>query len=164
MSVLFRTGSGFDVHRFAEGRKLMLGGVVIPYEKGLAGHSDADVLCHAVADALLGAAAMGDIGDHFPPGDPKWKDADSLELLAKVGWMVAAGGYEIVNVDATLILEKPKIAPYKREMRENIARALKTSIENISVKATTTEGLGFTGRGEGVAASSVVTLIFNNET
>ena len=154
----FKIGLGFDVHPFAEGRKLILGGVEIPFKRGLAGYSDADVLCHAIGDALLGAAALGDIGDHFPPDDPQWKDADSLKLLTEIEHKVWQAKFKVVNVDATLILEKPKIAPYKYQMRQNIAAALKIGVENVSVKATTTEKLGFTGREEGIAAMAAATL------
>ena len=154
----FRIGLGFDVHPFAEGRKLILGGVEIPFDIGLAGYSDADALCHAIGDALLGAAALGDIGDHFPPDDPQWKDADSLKLLAEIEHKVWQAKFKVVNVDATLILEKPKITPYKYQMRQNIAAALKISIDNVSVKATTTEKLGFTGREEGIAAMAAAAL------
>ncbi|NQS98043.1 MAG: 2-C-methyl-D-erythritol 2,4-cyclodiphosphate synthase [candidate division Zixibacteria bacterium] len=154
----FKIGLGFDVHPFAEGRKLILGGVEIPFKRGLAGYSDADVLCHAIGDALLGAAALGDIGDHFPPDDPQWKDANSLKLLTEIEHKVWQARFKVVNVDATLILEKPKIAPYKYQMRKNIAAALKISVDNVSVKATTTEKLGFTGREEGIAAMAAATL------
>ncbi len=154
----FRIGSGFDVHPLVSGRRLILGGVDIPFEKGLAGHSDADVLCHAIGDALLGAASLGDIGLHFPPDDAKWKDADSLKMLSDIERMVWKRYFRVVNVDATLIMERPKVAGYRQSMRENIAKALQIGLENVSVKATTTEGLGFTGRGEGVAAMAVVLL------
>ena len=154
----FRIGHGFDVHRLVENRKLILGGVEIPFEKGLAGHSDADVLCHAIGDAMLGAAALGDLGIFFPPDDPEWKDADSLKILEDIDRLVMKAGYHPVNIDATLILEKPKIAPYREEMRKKIASTLKIDIENISIKATTTERLGFTGREEGIAAEAVVLL------
>ncbi len=154
----FRIGHGFDVHRLVENRKLILGGVEIPFEKGLDGHSDADVLCHAIGDAMLGAAALGDLGIFFPPDDPEWKDADSLKILEDIDRLVMKAGYHPVNIDATLILEKPKIAPYREEMRKKIASTLKIDIENISIKATTTERLGFTGREEGIAAEAVVLL------
>ncbi len=155
MIVETRIGQGFDAHRFEKGRKLILGGVEIPHGLGLAGHSDADVLAHAVTDAVLGAAAMGDMGQHFPPGDPAWKDADSLELLARAVEMSAEAGCAVVNVDATVICESPKLSPHRDEMRENLARALGVEIGAVSVKSTTTEGMGFTGRGEGVAALAV---------
>lgn len=153
-----RVGEGYDVHRLVEGRKLILGGVEISFEKGLLGHSDADVLLHAVADALLGAAALGDIGHLFPDTDPKFEGADSLELLSQVVLRVRDAGYRIENIDATVIAQRPKIAPYIQRMRENISRACDTNFENISVKATTEEGLGFTGRGEGIAARAVALL------
>jgi len=158
----FRTGLGFDVHQFAEGRKLIVGGVEIPYEKGLLGHSDADVLLHAVCDALLGALALGDIGMHFPDTDPKYKDADSKKLLENVYALVLDRGFEIGNVDCMLLMQKPKIAPYVCEMRKIIAGILNTEIENVSVKATTTEKLGFVGREEGAAAYTTVLLIKKN--
>ncbi len=153
-----RIGHGYDVHRLVEGRKLILGGVDIPYEKGLLGHSDADVLLHAISDALLGAAALGDIGKHFPPDDPKFLDADSLLLLKHVGALLSDEGYTISNIDATVIAQKPKLAPYIEQMRENIASALSLSVSQVSVKATTEEKLGFTGSGEGISAHAV-TLI-----
>jgi 2-C-methyl-D-erythritol 2,4-cyclodiphosphate synthase len=154
----YRIGQGFDVHPFAEGRKLILGGVEIPSEQGLMGHSDADALCHAIGDALLGAAGLGDIGEHFPPSDLKWKDANSLHLLSLIEQMVWKAKFRIVNIDATLILEQPKIAPYREQMRKNIAKTLQIDKERISIKATTSERLGFTGRGEGIAALAVVLL------
>lgn len=153
-----RIGHGYDVHRLVEGRKLILGGVDIPYKKGLLGHSDADVLLHAISDALLGAAALGDIGKHFPPDDPKFLDADSLLLLKHVGALLSDEGYTISNIDATVIAQKPKLAPYIEQMRENIASALSLSVSQVSVKATTEEKLGFTGSGEGISAHAV-TLI-----
>ena len=158
MSESFRIGHGFDVHKLVENRKLILGGVDIPFEKGLDGHSDADVLCHAIGDAMLGAAALGDLGKFFPPDDPEWKDADSVELLKNIGGMIEKSRYRIGNIDATLILEKPKIAPYREAMRKKIASALNIDIDQISIKATTTEKLGFTGREEGIAAEVVVLL------
>jgi len=136
----------------------MLGGVEIPFELGLEGHSDADVLLHAIGDALLGAAALGDLGQHFPPGDPRWKDADSANILADIEHLVWKVGFNIANIDATLILENPKIAPHRDVMRRRIAQILKIDIENISIKATTSEKMGFTGRGEGIAAQAVVLL------
>ena len=153
-----RIGHGYDVHRLVEGRKLILGGVDIPYEKGLLGHSDADVLLHAISDALLGAAALGDIGKHFPPDDPKFLDVDSLLLLKHVGGLLADEDYTISNIDATVIAQSPKLAPYIEQMRANIASALSLSVNQISVKATTEEKLGFTGNGEGISAHAV-TLI-----
>ncbi|OGJ88772.1 MAG: 2-C-methyl-D-erythritol 2,4-cyclodiphosphate synthase [Candidatus Raymondbacteria bacterium RifOxyA12_full_50_37] len=154
----FRIGTGFDVHRLVEGRKLVLGSVHIPHGKGLLGHSDADVLLHAIADALLGALALGDIGVHFPDTDPAYKNADSAELLFKVYDLVLKKGYIIANVDCTVIAEEPKIMPFAAQMRKNIAGVLNTQVENVSVKATTTEGMGYTGRGEGIAAQAIVLL------
>jgi len=153
-----RIGQGFDVHQLVEGRKLIVGGVDIPHGKGLLGHSDADVLLHAVSDALLGALALGDIGTHFPDTDPAYRGADSQTLLARVAGLVRAQGYAVRNLDATLIAQAPKMAPHAAAMRANIARCLAVDAERVSVKATTTEGLGFTGRGEGIAASAVVLL------
>lgn len=150
-----RVGHGYDVHRLVEGRKLIIGGVDIPYEKGLLGHSDADVLTHAVMDALLGAAALGDIGLHFPDNDPAFKDADSLKLLEHVGDLLEQHLYYVENVDATILAQAPKMRPHIDKMRENIANALKISINDVNVKATTEEGLGFTGTGEGIAAHAV---------
>lgn len=154
-----RIGMGYDVHRLAEGRKLILGGAEIPWEKGLLGHSDADVLVHAVMDALLGAAALGDIGQHFPDTDPAYEGADSLQLLRKVGEILAEAGYRVGNVDATVIAQRPKLAPYREQMRKNIAEALGAEVSQVSVKATTEEGLGFTGAGEGIAAQAIALLI-----
>ena len=150
-----RIGQGYDVHRFKEGRTLILGGVDIPSEMGLDGHSDADVLAHAIADALLGAAALGDIGKHFPDTDAAYKNADSLVLLSKVNNIIGAAGYRVSNVDATVIAQAPKLAPHILKMRENIAKALDTDLDAISVKATTEERLGFTGSGEGISAHAV---------
>lgn len=150
-----RIGHGYDVHKLVEGRDLIVGGVKIPYEKGLLGHSDADVLLHAVSDSLLGAAAMGDIGGMFPDNDPQFLDADSLVLLRRVFERLRESGYKVINVDATIIAQSPKMKPYIPEMRMNIAAALSTSIDNISVKATTEEEMGFTGRGEGISAHCV---------
>lgn len=150
-----RIGHGYDVHKLVEGRDLIIGGVKIPYEKGLLGHSDADVLLHAVSDSLLGAAAMGDIGGMFPDNDPQFLGADSLVLLRSVFQKLRDNGYKVVNVDATVIAQKPKMKAYIPEMRMNIAAALSTDIDNISVKATTEEEMGFTGRGEGISAHSV---------
>ena len=150
-----RIGHGYDVHRLIEGRKLILGGVEISYHKGLLGHSDADVLLHAISDALLGAAALGDIGKHFPDSDEKYKGADSLALLSQVAKILSCEGYSVVNVDATVIAEAPKLAPHILKMRENIAAALGIEVGDVSVKATTEEGLGFTGAKEGIAAHAV---------
>ena len=155
---MVRTGLGFDTHAFAPGRPLILGGVDIPHEEGLAGHSDADVLTHAVIDALLGAAALGDIGQHFPDTDPRFKDADSLELLRTVVVYLAERGWEIGNVDATVVLERPKLAPYRDAIRASLAGALGLPEDTVNVKATTGEGMGFVGRGEGAAALAVATL------
>lgn len=153
-----RIGMGYDVHRLTEGRELIIGGVEIPYEKGLLGHSDADVLLHAVMDALLGAAALGDIGRHFPDTDNAYKDADSMELLRKVGELLEERAFLIENIDATIIAQAPKMRPYIDQMRENIAGALKIEVEQVNVKATTEEGLGFTGAGEGISAQAICML------
>lgn len=153
-----RVGIGYDVHAFAEGRRLVLGGVDIAFDRGLAGHSDADVLAHAIADAVLGALREGDIGKLFPDDDPAFKDADSLVLLARVAELARERGWVIADVDSVLVLELPKIAPHREAMRANLARALAVDISAVGVKATTTERLGFTGRGEGVAAQAVVLL------
>ncbi len=150
-----RIGHGYDVHALAENRRLVIGGVDIPHTKGLLGHSDADVLLHAVCDALLGAAALGDIGKHFPDTDGAYKDISSMILLRRVGAVLRANGYKTVNIDSTVIAQKPKLAPYIEEMRANIAAALNTDIDNISVKATTEERLGFSGREEGISAHAV---------
>ncbi|MGX8711231.1 2-C-methyl-D-erythritol 2,4-cyclodiphosphate synthase [Clostridium sp. KNHs216] len=150
-----RIGHGYDVHRLTEGRKLILGGVEIPYDKGLLGHSDADVLAHAVADSLLGAAALGDIGTHFPDTDPAFKNADSLVLLTRVCTLLAQKNYRIANIDATVIAQAPKLKPYIAAMRERLAAACGVGLDQISVKATTEEHLGFTGAGEGIAAHAV---------
>ncbi|PED96820.1 2-C-methyl-D-erythritol 2,4-cyclodiphosphate synthase [Bacillus toyonensis] len=155
---MFRIGQGFDVHEFAEGRPLIIGGITIPHEKGLIGHSDADVLLHTIADACLGAIAAGDIGKHFPDTDPAFKDADSAILLQRVWEFVREQGYELGNLDCTIIAQKPKMAPYIESMRKRISELLETSIDNINVKATTTEKLGFTGREEGIASQAVVLL------
>ena len=154
-----RIGQGFDVHAFAEGRKLIIGGVEIPYARGLLGHSDADVLLHAICDALLGAAALGDIGKHFPDTDPRYKGADSRALLRHVAGLLNERGYDVQNVDATIIAQAPKMAPHITAMVANIATDLSTVVERINVKATTTEQLGFTGRGEGIAAQAVCLLM-----
>jgi 2-C-methyl-D-erythritol 2,4-cyclodiphosphate synthase len=153
-----RIGIGFDVHRFAKGRKLILGGVELPLNKGLEGHSDADVLTHAICDALLGAAGLGDIGLHFPPGDPAFKGISSLELLARVRSLLDGKGFSIVNVDAVIVTEEPKLAPYFPQMREKLASVLEISPERINLKATRPEGLGALGRGEGILAQAVVLL------
>ena len=153
-----RIGHGYDVHRLTEGRKFILGGVDIPYEKGLLGHSDADVLLHAISDALLGAAALGDIGKHFPPDDPKFLGADSLKLLMEVNKLLKAKGYEIENIDSTVIAQQPKLAPFIADMRKNISSALSIPLDCVSVKATTEEKLGFTGCGDGISAHAVVLI------
>jgi 2-C-methyl-D-erythritol 2,4-cyclodiphosphate synthase len=152
----FRTGIGFDVHAFAEKRKLIIGGIEIPFEKGLAGHSDADVLLHAVCDALLGSLSLGDIGRHFPDTDSKFKDANSINLLSEVYKMVESKGYQLGNLDVLLILQKPKVSPYIEKIREKIASVLNADSDKISIKASTTEKLGFTGREEGVVAIATV--------
>ena len=153
-----RIGHGYDVHRLVEGRKLILGGVEIPYEKGLLGHSDADVLLHALMDALLGAAALGDIGKHFPDNDPRYEGADSVELTRTVSAMIREHGYRIGNVDCTVLAQRPKLAPYISQMRQTIASALSVELDRVSVKATTEEGLGFTGEGLGIAVHAVALL------
>ena len=158
MMTNLRIGHGYDVHRLVEGRPLILGGVEIPWEKGLLGHSDADVLTHAVMDALSGAARLGDIGKLFPDTDPAYAGISSLKLLAEVGRLLAERGYAVVNVDATLLAQRPKVAPYKQQMAENIAAVLGVEAEQVNVKATTEEGLGFTGDGSGMAAHAVVLL------
>ena len=150
-----RIGHGYDVHKLVEGRRLILGGVDIQYEKGLLGHSDADVLLHAISDSLLGAAALGDIGKHFPDTDDAYKNADSLVLLSRVNDIIKAAGYQVSNIDATVIAQAPKLAPHIEQMRKNIAKALSIDIADVSVKATTEERLGFTGRGEGISAHAV---------
>ncbi len=152
---MIRIGHGYDVHRLTENRKLIVGGVEIPYEKGLLGHSDADVLLHAVSDSLLGAAALGDIGCLFPDNDEKYKGADSLDLLREVVKVLKNKGFSVVNIDSTLLAQKPKMRPYIDEMRKNIADACSISVDMVSVKATTEEGLGFTGNGNGMAAHAV---------
>lgn len=153
-----RIGMGYDVHKLVEGRKLILGGVEIPHEKGLLGHSDADVVVHAIMDALLGAAALGDIGQHFPDTDPQYEGISSIALLEHVGKLLEENLYVIGNIDATIIAQKPKLAPYRQQMVENIAKALKISTNQVCVKATTEERLGFTGREEGMAAQAIVLL------
>ena len=153
-----RVGMGYDVHRLAEGRDLILGGVQIPWEKGLLGHSDADVLIHAIMDALLGAAALGDIGRHFPDTDPAYEGISSVMLLKHVAELLQENGYGITNIDATIIAQKPKMAPHIPQMRENIADALGIGLSALNIKATTEEGLGFTGRGEGLASQAICLL------
>ncbi|MBR2527676.1 MAG: 2-C-methyl-D-erythritol 2,4-cyclodiphosphate synthase [Blautia sp.] len=154
-----RIGTGYDVHKLVKGRELILGGVNIPWEKGLDGHSDADVLIHAVMDALLGAAALGDIGQHFPDTDPRYKGIASTKLLKEVGILLKEKGYIVGNIDATIIAQKPKLAAYLPKMRENMARQLRIDVGCVSVKATTEEGLGFTGSGLGIAAQAVCLLV-----
>ncbi len=153
-----RMGQGYDVHRFIENRKLVIGGVEIPYEMGLLGHSDADVLTHAICDALLGAAALGDIGMHFPDNNPEFKDISSLILLQHISNLLSGKDFKINNIDATIIAQAPKMAPYIQVMRRNIADTLQIPVERISIKATTEEGLGFTGRKEGIAALAVAVI------
>lgn len=153
-----RIGTGYDVHILTAGRKLIIGGVEIPHDKGLLGHSDADVLTHAVMDSLLGAAALGDIGRHFPDNDGKYKDIYSITLLEKVREILLQNGFKVNNIDATVIAQKPKMAPYIEQMRRNIADALKTDIKNVSIKATTTEKLGFEGEEKGISAQAVCTV------
>lgn len=153
-----RIGHGFDAHRLVAGRKLVLGGVEVPHETGALGHSDADVLAHAVSDALLGAAALGDLGGHFPDTDERWKDADSLELLGQCGAEVQRAGYWISNIDATIVVQLPKLAPYIEQMRDRIAGCLNLSPSQVSVKAKTSEGMGYTGDGSGIAAFAVALL------
>lgn len=156
---MIRVGQGFDVHQLVEGRKCIIGGVDIPYEKGLLGHSDADVLLHAISDAILGALALGDIGKHFPDTDAAFKDADSLVLLERVWELVRERGYKLGNIDSTIIAQRPKMAPYIPQMSAIIAKVLGAELDQVNVKATTTEQLGFPGRGEGIAAQSVVCLV-----
>ncbi|AYC30636.1 2-C-methyl-D-erythritol 2,4-cyclodiphosphate synthase [Paenisporosarcina cavernae] len=159
---MFRVGQGFDVHEFAEGRPLIIGGVTIPYEKGLIGHSDADVLLHTVTDAALGAIGEGDIGRHFPDTDPEFKDADSAKLLSYIWKMVEARGYQLGNIDCTIIAQAPKMAPHIEAMRNRIAGLLNADPSQVNVKATTTEKLGFTGRGEGIASQATILLVQSN--
>lgn len=154
-----RIGMGYDVHKLTEGRDLILGGVNIPWEKGLLGHSDADVLVHAVMDALLGAAALGDIGKHFPDTDPAYKGISSIKLLEHVAGLLCENGYEVGNIDATIIAQRPKMALHIMQMRENMANALGISISQLNVKATTEEGLGFTGSGEGISSQAICLLL-----
>ncbi|NLE42196.1 MAG: 2-C-methyl-D-erythritol 2,4-cyclodiphosphate synthase [Lentisphaerae bacterium] len=153
-----RTGIGFDAHRLVENRRLVLGGVVVPHERGLLGHSDADVAVHALMDALLGAIAAGDIGQHFPDTDPAWKDADSIRLLEAVAAILGGRGWRIVNTDLTILCEKPKLAPHIPEMRRRMAAAMGVAMDAVSVKATTVEGMGAIGRREGIAAQAVATV------
>ncbi|MCI8673422.1 MAG: 2-C-methyl-D-erythritol 2,4-cyclodiphosphate synthase [Lachnospiraceae bacterium] len=153
-----RIGMGYDVHRLTEGRDLILGGVRIPFEKGLLGHSDADVVVHAIMDALLGAAALGDIGQHFPDTDPRYKGISSIRLLERVGELLEENFYFIGNIDATIVAQRPKLAPYRAEMVRNVARALGISEDQVCIKATTEEGLGFTGQGEGISAQAIALL------
>lgn len=153
-----RIGFGFDVHKLSSGRKLVLGGVEIPFEKGLLGHSDADVLLHAICDSLLGAAALGDIGKHFPDNDLKFKGISSIELLKNVNELIKKNGYDIGNIDSTVVLERPKIAPYIESMRKNISETLEIKVEQVSIKATTNEGMGFIGVGEGAVAYAVTII------
>jgi 2-C-methyl-D-erythritol 2,4-cyclodiphosphate synthase len=157
-----RVGLGYDVHRLVEGRKLILGGVEIPHEKGLLGHSDADVITHAITDSILGALALGDIGKHFPDTDEKYKGADSVKLLSHVYELVKSKGYKIGNVDSTIIAQRPKLAPYIDQMREVIAKTLETEIDNINIKATTEENLGFTGSEDGISSQSICLLILTS--
>ncbi len=159
MKLNFRTGFGFDVHAFAENRKLIIGGIEIPNDKGLEGHSDADVLIHAICDAMLGALSLGDIGIHFPDTEVKWKNADSAVLLKNVNELIQAKGYELGNLDCVLAMEKPKISPYVDRMKNRIAEILSVDSDQISIKATTTEKLGFVGRSEGVACFATVLLM-----
>lgn len=154
-----RIGHGYDVHRLVEGRPLILGGVTIPFEKGLLGHSDADVLVHAIMDAILGAAALGDIGKHFPDTDERFKGADSLKLLEHIKIMIDDRGYHVSNIDATVIAQRPKLSPHIEKMRQNIARVLDIELDCVNIKATTEEGLGFTGNGEGIAAHAVTLIL-----
>jgi len=153
-----RVGQGYDVHPFEDGRRLVLGGVHFEGERGLAGHSDGDALTHALIDALLGAAALGDVGTHFPSSDERWRDADSIDLLKQVTKVVVAAGYTVVNVDMTVIAERPRVAPRVREMRTRLSMALGIDVGQVSVKATTTDGLGTLGRGEGIAAQAIALL------
>ena len=153
-----RIGIGYDSHRFAEGRKLILGGVQIPHVQGLAGHSDADAVAHAITDAMLGAAALGDIGTHFPPSDERWRDADSLDLLRRASVLLEERGYQVVNVDVTVVCEAPRIGPHAGAMRERLAAALGIGRQHVSVKGKTNEGMGWIGRGEGIAVVATVLI------
>lgn len=154
-----RVGIGYDVHKLVEGRKLILGGVEIEYKKGLLGHSDADVLIHAIMDSILGAMSLGDIGKHFPDTDDKYKGISSIKLLEEIGGLLKENRYKVNNIDSLIVAQKPKLAPYIEQMRLNIAQTLNTNIENINVKATTTESLGFEGREEGISAQAICTLM-----
>jgi len=154
-----RFGHGFDAHRFAQGRPFVLGGVRIPYESGPLGHSDADVLAHALSDAILGAAALGDLGEHFPDTDPQWKEADSMRLLAACAALVRGQGYELGNVDATVVVQAPRLAPHVPAMRMRVAETLRIELDAVSVKAKTSEGMGYTGDGTGIAAYAVASLV-----
>ncbi len=158
-----RIGLGYDVHKLTEDRKLIIGGVDIPYDKGLLGHSDADVLIHAIMDSILGALALGDIGKHFPDTDEKYKGADSMKLLEHVYNLITSKGYKIGNIDSTIIAQSPKMAPYIEIMRNNISKVLNTDIENINIKATTEEGLGFTGAKQGIASQSICLLLLTSQ-
>jgi 2-C-methyl-D-erythritol 2,4-cyclodiphosphate synthase len=160
MSESHRIGIGYDIHRLVEGRKLVLGGVEIPFEKGLLGHSDADVLTHAICDALLGAAALGDIGTHFPDNDPRWAGASSLEFLARVIELVTEKGYRVANIDATVMAERPKLMPHVHAIRESLASVLGTDVDQVSIKAKSNEGLGLVGRGEAIAAQAIALLSY----
>ncbi len=153
-----RVGHGFDAHRLAEGRPLILGGVAIPFERGLLGHSDADVLAHAISDALLGAAALGDVGGHFPDSDPQWKDADSMMLLETCASIVQQAGFVVINIDATIVVDRPKLAAFIGTMRDNVARRLQLPLTKVSIKAKTSEGMGYTGDGTGIAVYAVASI------
>jgi 2-C-methyl-D-erythritol 2,4-cyclodiphosphate synthase len=153
-----RIGHGFDAHKLVEGRELILGGVRVPFERGALGHSDADVLAHAIADAILGAAALGDLGGRFPDSDPRWKDADSMQLLARCSNDLRDAGYRVVNVDATIVVDRPKLTPFVAAMRENVAARLSIEVEAVSVKAKTSEGMGYTGDGSGLAVYAVALI------
>ena len=159
MNEAYRIGTGYDIHRLVDGRKLMLGGIRVPFMKGLLGHSDSDVLSHAVCDALLGAAALGDIGTHFPDTDPRWRGASSLDFLRHAVKLIGEQGYGVANVDATVITEQPKLKPYIQTMREQLASVLEVSVDAVSIKAKTNEGLDAIGRGEAMAAHAVVLLV-----
>ncbi len=158
-----RIGHGFDAHRLVPGRKLILGGVDIPHETGALGHSDADVVAHAISDALLGAIAGGDLGTHFPDTDQRWKNADSMQLVAQCAALVHRDGYRIENIDATIVVQRPKLAPYIMQMRENVSKRLGLSLNQVSVKAKTSEGMGYTGDGSGIAAYAVALLVQNDD-
>lgn len=153
-----RFGHGFDAHRLVEGRRLVLGGIEVPFERGALGHSDADVVAHAISDALLGAAALGDLGGHFPDSDPQWKDADSMVLLEACAFKLREAGYRIGNIDATIVVDRPKLAAFIGAMRENVARRLGLALEDVSIKAKTSEGMGYTGDGSGIAAYAVAAI------